>query len=168
MSSIALKPIEKQSAAAPVIRELGQDEIPLIYPLIAQQNPWMSEAQFHAFLKDMLPHNYHVAGVFSGDTLIGCSGYWLRTRFWCGRQLDVDNFIIHADHQRGGVGTQLLQWLEHKAKAENCQLIVLDTYVTYTHAQRFYLNQGFALTGYHVTKMPGSTEPGKLPFSTAK
>lgn len=167
MKTISRKPTRKKPSAIS-LRELKGDEISSISALIRMQNPWMTAAQFKAFLAEMLAQNYRAVGAFDGDKLVGCSGFWLRVRFWCGRQLDVDNFIVHPDYRRAGIGKKMMAWLEKKAAAEKCQLIVLDTYVTYTHAQRFYLNEGYALTGYHVTKMPGSKVVGALPFSAAK
>ncbi len=155
----------KKSSPTISIRELKHTEIPSIYGLIHRQNSWMTPTLFKRFIKEMLPQGYRVAGVFQGKKLIGCSGFWLRTRFWCGRQLDIDNFIIHPDFRRDGIGSQLLAWLEQTAIDEQCKLIVLDTYVTYAHAQKFYMNQGYALTGFHMTKIPGSTALGSLPFS---
>lgn len=161
MSTISIK----TKPLAPQLRELSAKEIPMIFSLVGLQNEWMSAAQFNDALRAMLPQGYRAVGVFQGDRLIGCSGFWIRQRFWCGRQLDIDNFYVHPEHRRAGIGKQLLAWLEEEAKKEDCQLIVLDTYVTYGHAQRFYMEHGFAMTGFHMTKMPGSTEIGKLPFS---
>lgn len=150
------------------IRELKPAELPNLYPLIRQMNPALSKPQFTAFLKRMQPEGYRAAGVFDGATLVACSGFWLRTRFWCGRQLDIDNFVVGASSQGAGIGRKLVQWLEAKAKAEQCDLIVLDSYTGNHTAQAFYLKQGFALTGFHLTKVPGSQQIGALPTHTPK
>ena len=161
MSTISIQ----QKPVTPRIRELTQAEMPSIWPIIGGHNKWMSEGQFHDFLGEMLPQGYRAIGAFVGDKLVGCCGFWIRTRFWCGKQFDLDNFIIAPDHRSGGLGKRMLSWLEEKAKEEGCQLMVLDTYVTYARAQKFYMDHGFAMTGFHMTKIPGSTEIGKLPFS---
>ncbi len=141
------------------LRELSAAEIPSILPLIQHLNPSMTKRLFTARLKDMLPQGYGVVAAFAGDDMVGISGFWLRTRFWCGKQLDIDNFVVHEHWRSSGIGQKLLAWLEKRAIAEKCELMVLDTYVSYFLAQRFYFRNGFTHTGYHMTKIPGSTVP---------
>lgn len=128
-------------------------------------NPWMERTTFDAMLKEMLQDGYRAVAAFDGDEMLGLSGFWLRTRFWCGRQLDIDNFIVLPQLHGKGIGKKLAAWLEKTAKREGCELIVLDTYVERTGAQEFYGKQGFAKTGYHMTKIPGSRQLGALPYS---
>lgn len=143
----------------PTIRELAPAELPSIFPLVHWQNPAISRALFDERLAAMLPLGYRAAGVFLGEEMIGCSGFWIRTRFWSGREFDIDNFIISPDHQGQKLGEQLCQWLEQKALAEQCDLMVLDAYIDNFLAARFYYRQGFVTTGHHFTKVPGSNRP---------
>lgn len=146
------------------LRELTPAELPGIYPLIKLLNPWMARAEFTRRLKAMLPHGYRAVGAFDGATLIGCSGFWIGTKFWCGKQFEIDNFIVDPTHQGGGIGRKLVAWLEKKAADERCDLMVLDSYASSPGAHAFYYKQGFVITGYHFTKMPGSCKAGALPF----
>lgn len=145
--------------SSPTIRELAQAEIASILPLVQWQNPALTPALFQQRLAAMLPLGYRAVGVFDGDALVGCSGFWLRTRFWCGREMDIDNFIIAPSHQGQKLGEQLCAWLEKQAIAEQCDLMVLDAYIDNFLASRFYHRQGFVATGHHYTKVPGSTRP---------
>lgn len=146
------------------IRELAPAELPLLYPLIRQLNPWMTKAEFGRRLKAMLPGGYRAIGAFEGPRLLGCSGFWISTRFWCGKQFDIDNFVIEPGHQGSGIGRKMVAWLEKQALKEKCDLLVLDSYTSSPGAHMFYYKQGFTITGYHFTKTPGSNEAGKLPF----
>ena len=141
------------------LRELSVAEIPSILPLIQQLNPSMTKRLFAARLKEMLPLGYRVVAAFMGDDMVGISGFWMRTRFWCGKQIDIDNFVVRKDLRGSGVGQTLLEWLEARALKEKCELMVLDTYVSYFMAHRFYFRNGFTNTGYHMTKIPGSNIP---------
>jgi ribosomal protein S18 acetylase RimI-like enzyme len=136
------------------IRELTPRELPQLYPLIHQLNPSMTRAVFTQRLKTMRPLGYRAVAVFSGTQMIAASGFWVRTRFWSGREFDIDNFIVDAAHRKNGIGEMLYAWLEVQAKKEKAELIVLDSYVTSHWAHRFYLRQGFEITGYHLTKKP--------------
>lgn len=141
------------------LRELKPREIPTIWPLIAEHNSGMTKTLFTRRLKAMLPLGYRVLAAFDGTRMVGISGFWLGVRFWCGRYLDVDNFIVTATHRRSGLGAQMMAWLEQKAQAERCELIGLDVYSDSFLAHRFYHRHGFVMTGYHMTKLPGTHVP---------
>jgi GNAT superfamily N-acetyltransferase len=141
------------------IREVAAAEMLSIFPLVQMNNPNITKAIFTKRLKDMLPFGYHAVAAFDGEKMVGISGFWLRSRFWCGRQLDIDNFFVHPDYRSAGLGKKLVAWLEKRAIAEKCELIVLDTYADYFLAQRFYHREGFVSTGYHMTKVPGTNVP---------
>lgn len=135
-----------------IIRELAPRELSGLYPLIRQLNPQMTRATFARRLKTMKPLGYRAAGVFNSRHMIAASGFWVRMRFWCGREFDIDNFIVDMHYRKDGVGSLLYAWLEARARAENADRIVLDSYVSSHWAHRFYLRQGFEITGYHLTK----------------
>jgi ribosomal protein S18 acetylase RimI-like enzyme len=150
----------KKIAPSPItLRELTLEEMPGIFPLIKAHNPKMTKTLFRDRLTAMLPLGYRALAAFQGEAMVAVSGFWIRTRFWCGKQLDVDNFFVDEACRSGGVGAQMLGWLEQKALAEDCELMVLDVYSDNTLAQRFYHRMGFTITGYHFTKIPGTTTP---------
>ena len=152
---------KQPSTARPTlrIRELTATEFPSMFALVHLNNPKVTKAMFTKRLADMLPFGYHAVAAFHGEKMIGISGFWLRSRFWCGRQMDIDNFFIHREYRNGGLGKKLVQWLEKRAITEQCELIVLDTYADYFLAQRFYHREGFVSTGVHMTKVPGTNVP---------
>lgn len=149
----------KKASPKITLRQLKQDEIANIYPLMHMHNPSITKTLFTTRLKDMLPLGYHAVGAFDGATMVGVSGFWLRSRFWCGRQLDIDNFFVHPEYRSAGIGKKIVAWLEKRAVTEKCELIVLDSYADSFLAHRFYHREGFVATGVHFTKLPGSLEP---------
>jgi GNAT superfamily N-acetyltransferase len=134
------------------IRELDEAEIAGMYPLLTQLNPNMSEARFREALAEMLPRGYRCIGAFEAGVMIGVCGFTLGYRFWCGRQLDLDNFVIDAAARGKQVGQKMLRWLEALAAREQCHIIVLDSYATATDAHRFYHREGYTILGYHFVK----------------
>jgi len=84
--------------------------------------------------------------------MIAMCGFWIQHRFCYGRYLYVDHFIV-ADADRGrGVSSQLWESLEQIARDNGCERIVLDTFVTNSRAQRFWMNRGCQIVGLHFGK----------------
>ena len=142
-----------------VLRELKPGELGLLFPLIHGNNPSITKPIFTRRLAAMKKIGYRAIGMFEGNSLIACSGFWLRTRFWSGLELDIDNFYVAESHRNKKLGGVMLEWFEAFALEHKVDLIVLDTYADYFLAQRFYVRGGFAHTGYHMTKVPGSKTP---------
>jgi GNAT superfamily N-acetyltransferase len=141
------------------VRELKKAELPAIFPLIRQLNPTMTKAVFSKHLKDMLAGGYRAIAVFDGKKMVGLSGFWLRTRFWCGKQLDIDNVVVDAAYRSNGIGKLMDDWMMQFAKKHKVELIVLDSYATFYDAHRFYHRMGYGITGYHFTKVPATGKP---------
>lgn len=154
-----MKALSPQKKHRVTLRELKATEIPLIFPLIQLLNPDMSKALFMKRIKAMMPHDYRAVAAFQGKEMVAVSGFWIRTRLWCGKQLDMDNFVVMPTLRRSGVGAQILAWIEQRAIAEKCELIVLDSYVQSHLTHRFYYRQGFTISGYHMTRVPGTDAP---------
>ena len=137
-----------------IIRELETinemlDQISIMQELY----PTLTEAQYHDMLQDMIPNNYGQVAVFENNVCVGISGYWIGTKLWCGKYLELDNFIVSKSHRSKGIGKILSDYLENKANLNNCNIQSLDAYTTNFKAHRFYYNQGFSPKGFHFIKI---------------
>ncbi|NEM96447.1 GNAT family N-acetyltransferase [Pontibacter burrus] len=123
------------------------------YPLIKQLNPDMQEAAYEALLKQMLPNGYRMAGIFDEDGVcLGLSGFWINTKLYSGKYLEIDNFVIDASSRSQQLGKRLVDWLQVLAIKEGCQTIMLDAYSSNQAAHKFYFREGFNIKGYHFYK----------------
>ena len=141
-----------------IIRELETinemlDQISILKELY----PTLTEAQYHEMLQDMIPNNYGQVAVFENNVCVGISGYWIGTKLWCGKYLELDNFIVSKSHRSKGIGKILSDYLENKANLNNCNIQSLDAYTTNFKAHRFYYNQGFSPKGFHFIKIINKT-----------
>ncbi len=141
-----------------IIRELETinemlDQISIMQELY----PTLTEAQYHEMLQDMIPNNYGQVAVFENNVCVGISGYWIGTKLWCGKYLELDNFIVSKSHRSKGIGKILSDYLENKANLNNCNIQSLDAYTTNFKAHRFYYNQGFSPKGFHFIKIINKT-----------
>lgn len=135
------------------IREItGKEQMLKQYSLLAQLNEKLNYADMENMLVDMLAHDYRMAGVFQEENCIGLSGYWISTKLYCGRYLEMDNVVIDKNYRSKGIGKLLCDYLEQKAVASGCRMIMLDAYLENEAAHRFYEREGFTKRGYHFLK----------------
>ena len=82
----------------------------------------------------------------------GFSRFWIATKLWSGKYLEMDNVVVHEDFRSKGIGSIMTEYLNQKAIDEDCNMIVLDAYTTNFGAQKFYMNHGFVPKGFHFVK----------------
>lgn len=134
------------------VRELALEELPLILPLIERHNAKIEPAELLRRLKVMVSHGYHGIAAFDGSRIVGVAGYWLGARFYCGEYMDVDNVVVDETLRSRGVGLMMMDWLHAKAREQGCKVVVLDSYVTYARAHKFYFRQDYEILGYHFSR----------------
>lgn len=120
--------------------------------LIQQMYPHYTSEKYEALLNEMLPLQYKQVLVIDNEVCIGLAGFWIATKLWSGKYLELDNVIVHTAHRSKGVGEQIVKYLNEKAMATNCNVVVLDAYTSNYRAQKFFFNQGFVPQGFHFVK----------------
>jgi len=114
--------------------------------------PNMTIERYEGFLSDMIPKNYKQVAVFDGETCVGLTGFWFGTKLWTGKYLEIDNFVVHPEYRKKGIGKLLTQFIDEKAKELECTCIVLDAFTGNFVAHKFYYNQGYVPRGFHFIK----------------
>ena len=115
--------------------------------------PKLTSEKYESYLEEMVPHNYKQVAVFEGSICVGLSGFWTAIKLWTGKYIEIDNFIVHSDYRCMGIGKMMTDYIDAKAKAEDCTAIVLDAFTGNFTAHRFYYNQGYEPRGFHFVKM---------------
>lgn len=146
------------SAPAPLIRMLDRSDSLAAVGLLVHLNPDcptdVLRNRFETILAEH-PH-YRAFGAFADDRMVGLAGVWIATKVWCGRYLEIDNLVVHPLQRGRGVATALLRHLEDLARAEQCNLVTLDSYTSNYASHRLYHRLGFEIWGYHfVRPLPG-------------
>jgi GNAT superfamily N-acetyltransferase len=133
------------------LRELnGLEEMLQTLDVLQELYPSLTPENYLADLKEMLPNNrYGQVAVFDGDTCVGVSGFWIGTKLWCGKYLEIDNLVVSAKVRSKGVGKMIFDYLAEKAKQEECSMVSLDSYTSNFKAHKFFYNEGFAPKGFH-------------------
>lgn len=128
------------------------DEMLSQLEIIQQLYPEITFDKYQSYLQEMISHNYQQLAVFEHDNCIGLTGFWTGIKLWSGKYIEIDNFIVHEDYRRKGVGKIMTDYIATLAEQLNCNVVVLDAYTGNFKAHRFYYNQGYAPRGFHFVK----------------
>jgi ribosomal protein S18 acetylase RimI-like enzyme len=124
------------------------EQLPIIQHLYAD----FTLDKYEFLLNEMLPINYKQLIIKENNETIALAGFWIATKLWCGRYLELDNVIVHPNHRSKGIGKIITEHLVQKAIDNHCTMAVLDAYTTNFAAQKFYMNHGFVPKGFHFVK----------------
>ena len=111
--------------------------------------PSLTLAEYDAELDQMLPHNYGQVGVFDGEICLGISGFWIGTKLWCGKYLELDNIVVVEKYRSQGIGKLIFDFLHKKAIEHDCTMLSLDSYTSNFKAHKFFYNEGYSPKGFH-------------------
>ncbi len=120
--------------------------------IIQQLYPEITSEKYHSYLLEMIPHNYKQLAIFEHGICIGLTGFWSGVKLWSGKYIEIDNFIVHSDYRRKGIGKIMTDYISDLAEQTDCNLVVLDAFTGNFKAHRFYYNQGYAPRGFHFVK----------------
>jgi GNAT superfamily N-acetyltransferase len=132
------------------IRELtGKQEMMCHITVLNAIYPSLTIEEYDRELDQMLSHNYGQIAVFDDEICIGISGFWIGTKLWCGKYLELDNIVVLEKYRSKGVGKLLFDFLHKKAVEHDCTMLSLDSYTHNFKAHKFFYNQGFSPKGFH-------------------
>ena len=122
------------------------------FEMITHLYPDISREKYQSYIQEMQPFNYKQLAVFENNICVAMTGFWIGTKLWTGKYIEIDNFIVHPDHRMKGLGKIMTDYLAQKAQDLDCTCIVLDAFTGNFKAHRFYYNQGYAPKGFHFIK----------------
>lgn len=128
------------------------EELLTSHSCILYMYPELTLEEYKLLLKEMIPNNYSQLAVFKNKEMVAVCGIWINTKLWCGKYMELDNVIVHPDYRSAGIGKLITNYLNKKALALNCKLMALDAYTDNKRAHKFYMNDGYDITGFHFTK----------------
>ena len=136
-----------------ILKELSITDKFEILDFTKKLNPNKSESDLHENLVDMFTfHNFYIFGLIQNEKIVGISSAWITVRFYSGKQLELDNFIVDTEIRSKGLGQEFLKLIEKWAKAKDCKTIELNTYIQNSRSHKFYFNAGYSILGFHFQK----------------
>lgn len=137
-----------------IIKKLNtKSEITLAFPILLQHHKHISKEDFLKYIDEILAEkNYQMIGAYLDEKLVGIAGYWILTRFYSGKYIQVGNMVVDENKRSQNIGKTILQFIENEGKKQNCQHFILDSRMDNTKSHKFYLREGFEVMGYHFMK----------------
>ncbi len=135
-----------------------KEEMISAYKLINEMYPTISLEDYSNELDLMLLNNYKQIAVFEHEEMIGISGFWVGTKLWCGKYLELDNVFTSTKHRSKGVGDLIFTYLEKKALELNCTMLALDSYTDNFKAHKFFFKKGYIPRGFHFINILDKTK----------
>ena len=129
-----------------------------IIPFLSLLNEKIGNDILESRLTEMFTQGYKCIGILDSEKIIGLSGLWIMTKYYVGKHIEPDNVIIHPDYRGSGIGDALMKWIYEYAISQGCIASELNCYVSNNAGQKFWINQGYNVIGFHYQKM-------LLPFS---
>lgn len=124
-----------------------------IAALAQQLNPDKPPEYLRACMDEMFAMStYRCFGALADGRLVALSSGWLTTRFYSGRQLEINNVVVDERFRSDGIGAALLAYIEAWARGQGCKTIELNAYVHNALAHRFYFRHGYHILGFHFQK----------------
>jgi len=122
------------------------------YPLLKQLTPELTLKKLKDNLELMLPMGYRLFCVYENKKRVGCTGIWTSAKFYCGKYMEIDNFVIDKKYRSHGLGKLLTDYVLKLAKKEKCKVVMLDAYIPNIAAHKFYEREGFKKKGFHFIR----------------
>jgi GNAT superfamily N-acetyltransferase len=147
--------VELKNIPAPYeLKEISslQDMVKYISVIHELSGPGLTIDEYKKTLMEMIPNGYGQVAVLENEKCIAISGYWINTKLYSGKYLEMDNVIVIPEYRSNGIGKLLCNWCEQKAKDNNCRVLMLDAYLENEKAHKFYEREGYFKRGYHFLK----------------
>jgi len=137
-----------------IIKDLETKNVMMdAFPLIHQMYKKMDYKGFESALDEMiLNNNYKMVAGFHDEKMIAISGYWIARMLYCGRYLQASNLVVDENFRGNGVGKNILNYLESKARKLGCDKMVLDSYSENKKSHSLYFREDFYIRGFHFMK----------------
>lgn len=127
-------------------------EIFNIVPLLRILNDKIPEEVLRERVGEMVQRGYECLGVFDNQKLIGICGMWILTKYYVGRHIEPDNVMILPEYRGEGLGEKMMEWVHEYGRSKGCIAAELNCYTANTAGQKFWMNQGYRIVGFHFQR----------------
>lgn len=126
---------------------------------------WLSRAEYvHRQLRTRLPQDYvgTMRRIFAGggrmcvavrsNVVVSVAVYRIFENTFDGLQMYVDDLVTDEAVRSSGIGKNILDYLQDRARAAGCKSVNLDSGTQRHKAHKFYFRERMIVSGFHFTK----------------
>ena len=127
-------------------------EIARCFPVMQQLRPHVSQESFVPRVQVQIEQGFRLAYLEHDGKVVAVAGFRIMDMLASGRTLYVDDLITSDAHRSHGFGGELLRWLEHHARENDCETFSLDSGTQRWEAHAFYFRERMRVTSFHFAK----------------
>ncbi|TXH81647.1 MAG: GNAT family N-acetyltransferase [Rhizobium sp.] len=133
--------------------ESGEDIVES-FAVMRELRPHIDDAElYRERVERQQRDGYRLLGVWQEDLLSGLAGYRHLENLIYGRFTYIDDLVVRQSSQRSRLGEGLIEEVRALAKADRRAMLVLDTGLANSLAQRFYFRNGLLARGLHFSQL---------------
>jgi GNAT superfamily N-acetyltransferase len=141
-------------------QDLVRDDEDLVIDFLTELYPGTPETVLRARFDTISTAGWRCVAALVDGVPTALGGYWINTRFWCGRYMYLDHFLTRESERSLGVGSTLVDHLVQRARDQGCEIVCFDSFVGNEGAQKLGRRLGFENVGLHfVMDVAGPTCP---------
>lgn len=144
--------VPAQLSAELAVRELNEEELSGLFPVVRQLNPRMDRKTFDISLAHMRRLGYRAAGIYHEGRCLALTGFWELCKFHSGPYIEIDNLVVDEAYRDHGLGQKLLAWVEEYARSNGFNSVMCDSYLHNAPSHKFYFRGGYRILGFHFIK----------------
>lgn len=115
------------------------------YELYSQLYPFKCYAEYEQKINAMANQGYQVYALVHDYQYLALCGFYIRYHFLHGKEMWIDDFIVHKAFRHQGFGKYLLQEIENFAIENNCNHVMLTAHNP--KAESFWSKQKYTAYG---------------------
>ncbi|GAA1357446.1 GNAT family N-acetyltransferase [Streptomyces beijiangensis] len=124
-----------------------------LLPVLRELRPHLTEELLGEVYAEGHGQGLRFTVAYSDDGVcVGAAGWRVVVNTSALRKLYVDDLVTSAAARSGGVGRQLLAYLEGRAREAGCTQLSLDSGTQRVEAHRFYFRERMAVTAFHFDR----------------
>jgi GNAT superfamily N-acetyltransferase len=143
-------------------QDVGHESEDLVIDFLAELYPTLPETVLRTRFGTISSAGWRCVVALVDGTPTALGGYWINTRFWCGRYMYLDHFVTRESERSQGVGGALLDHLLQRARDQGCEIACFDSFVANEGGQKFGRRAGFENVGLHFV-LDLAESPAPLP-----
>lgn len=153
MKGLKKQSMDQDSHNSAVIHCETEAQVSAACALLQHMYPDRDASYVEESVAEMLEEGWKLIAIFGDDGACHATiMYRMGRRLFCSKYLQLESLYVNPDYRRAGYAKTLFDFLEAKARQENCQMLLLESLVENFPGHKFFFKQGYFIRGYVVTK----------------